>query len=136
MQVNVYELLGLMRKSSLTLSSPKQLKRSNEQKGDMKEINIKLTTIQKKHLKTLLWLYDENINNRQTGRTTLIAYALIVSVLKDHRTRKIVDHLNLVIADVKILKPIIVRIIEENNLPLKVIHSTIELAYNEQQINI
>jgi len=102
----------------------------------MKEINIKLTTIQKKHLKTLLWLYDENINNRQTGRTTLIAYALIVSVLKDHRTRKIVDHLNLVIADVKILKPIIVRIIEENNLPLKVIHSTIELAYNEQQINI
>ena len=94
-----------------------------------KEINIELTKKQKKYLEAFLWLYNEDIKNRRTGRTTLIAYALIVSVLKDKRTRRITDHLNILIADYEILKPRIERIIEENNLPLKVIHSTLELVY-------
>ena len=93
----------------------------------MNEIKLNLTKEQTKHIKTLLWLYDE-IGNRRTGRTTLIAYALIFSVLKDKKTRRIIDHFSSQQAD-NLLKPIICEIIEHNKLPLKVIHSTLELSF-------
>lgn len=99
---------------------------------DMKKFGIILTKEQRKHFETLLWLYDEG-GNRRTGRTTLIAYALIVSVLKDKRTRRIVDHFNSRRADIDVLLPIIFETIKQNRLPLKIFYPTLELAYLKEK---
>lgn len=80
------------------------------------EINITLTKEQKKHLKSLQWLF---MGQRASGRTTLLAYVLIETVLKTGREMRIFDHHPEVRADVY-LANVIDLIIKENKLPLEV----------------
>ena len=52
-------------------------------------MKIKLTAEQKKHLKSIQWLYA---GARGSGRTTLLAYALIDAVLYTGQDMRIIDH--------------------------------------------
>lgn len=87
-------------------------------------MKIKLTKEQKKHLKSLQWLFQ---GARASGRTTLLAYVLIDTVLKTGQTMRIIDHHPNRMAD-RFLADIIVRIICEESLPLTVNNTTMTLT--------
>ena len=91
-------------------------------------MKIKLTKEQKKHLKSIQWLLDP-ICNRRSGRTTLLAYVLIDIVLSTKMTVTLKDHYPNRMADL-VLKKTVEQIIQENELPLKINHSCLELSYN------
>ena len=84
-------------------------------------MKIKLTPEQKKHLKSLQWLF---MGARRTGRSTLLAYVLIETVLKTGQEMRIIDHYPSKQAD-NYLAEIIQLIIKENELPLEITNSLI-----------
>jgi hypothetical protein len=86
-------------------------------------MKIKLTNEQKKHLKSIQWLY---MGARKSGRTTLLAYVLIQTVLVTGQEMRIVDHYPDIRAD-KNLADIIDLIIKENELPLEITQSGLKL---------
>lgn len=77
---------------------------------------IKLNKEQTKHLKSLQWLY---MGTRASGRSTLLAYVLIETVLKTGISQRIIDHHPSVHTD-RYLQDTIGRIIEAYKLPLKI----------------
>lgn len=79
-------------------------------------MKIKLTKEQKKHFKSLTWLF---LGPRQSGRTTLLAYVLIDTVMATGQKMRIIDHHPTKHADAH-LAYIIDIIIKENELPLKI----------------
>ena len=86
-------------------------------------IKFKLTKEQKKHLNSILWLYQ---GARATGRTTMLAYVLIDTVLKTGQHLRILDHHPSVRAD-RNLAEIIDQIIKMEKLPLKISHLDLTL---------
>lgn len=82
-----------------------------------------LTKEQKKHLKSIQWLYT---GPRQSGRSTLLAYVLIDTVLKTGQEIRIIDHYSSRMAD-KMLAGIIQSIIETDELPLEISNISLSL---------
>ena len=89
-----------------------------------KVIKLNLTKEQKKHLKSLQWLY---MGDRASGRTTLLAYVLIETVITTGQEMRIIDHYPSRHADMN-LAQIINLIVLENKLPLKISLSKLSLA--------
>ena len=89
---------------------------------------FKLTPEQRKHLNSIEWLFSED--NRQQGRSFLLAYIFIAEALKG-KTIKIVDHAYITHGGTfimsKHLADRIDEIIKNNHLPLKIDWSTLEL---------
>ncbi len=87
-----------------------------------------ITKEQRKHLKSIQWLLGEN--NRQQGRSLLLAFVYVTEALKG-RTIKIIDHAYITTGAGhwanKMLADEIQRIIEMDKIPLKIIWSTLEL---------
>ncbi|RJQ33865.1 hypothetical protein C4568_03630 [Candidatus Parcubacteria bacterium] len=89
-----------------------------------KEIKLTLTKEQKKYLPALQWLYT---GERASGRSTLIAYALIETVLRTGQSQRIIDHHPSTHSDMFLARTI-EALLEENKLPLKVNRSTLMLV--------
>lgn len=77
---------------------------------------IKLTTEQKKHIDSIRWLFKGAFGS---GRTTLLAYVLIETVLETGQTMRIQDHHPSKMADLR-LAGTIDQIIQREKLPLMV----------------
>ena len=90
------------------------------------KIGITLDKEQKKHLKTIKWLMN---GPRQTGRSTVIAYALIESVLQRQHSIPIRDHYPNNNAD-HLLARRIQELIVDNDLPLVVSIPSLTLRYS------
>ncbi len=96
-----------------------------------KEITFKITTEQKKHLKSIQWLLGDK---RGSGRTELLAYIYIIKALEGKRVRMI-DHA-FITSDGgykanKMLADYVTHFITENELPLKIEWSTLILSINK-----
>ena len=89
-------------------------------------MELKLTKTQKKHIDSVRWLFSEDLKDRQSGRTMLLAYVYIERAMGGIRTR-IHDHTGFDHASAYVLTRYIEDIIKENNLPLKIKRSTMEL---------
>jgi hypothetical protein len=91
----------------------------------MKKIKLQFTPIQKKHLKSIEWLFSEG--NRAEGRTTLLAYIYIQKALKGYRIT-IIDHSFITLETGypgnRYLAKKIEDIIHDNNLPLEIEKTT------------
>ena len=87
----------------------------------MKKIKFELTKEQKKHIKSIDWLFSED--RRREGRTFLLAYIYIKNALEG-RTITIIDHYYITngagYRANKILASIIDEIIVLNKLPLRI----------------
>jgi len=79
-------------------------------------MKFELTKEQNKHVQSLQWLFT---GPRGSGRTTLLAYVLIQTVLETGVSQRIVDHHPDKRADQLLAREIEV-IIGENDLPLAV----------------
>lgn len=78
---------------------------------------VVLNTKQKKHLKSIQWLYGDD---RGSGRTTLLAYVFIDKVLSTGEPMRIVDHHPHIRSNIN-LADIIESAIHEHTLPLEVL---------------
>ena len=92
-----------------------------EDKENMKKIKFELTKEQKKHIKSIDWLFSED--RRREGRTFLLAYIYIKMALEGRKIT-IIDHAYITTGAGyranKMLADVIYEIILLNKLPLKV----------------
>lgn len=99
----------------------------------MREIKFKLTKIQKKHFKSIQWLLSEDISDRRSGRSFLLASLYIDHVLKNKLEIKIIDHAYITTGAGyranKMLTTYIEEIIKINDLPIKIDHTVLTMKY-------
>ncbi len=94
----------------------------------MKQAKFKITKEQKKHLKSITWLFNDN--NRREGRGLLLAYVYIQEALKGNKVT-IIDHAYITTSAGyranRMLADYIETIIKDNELPLKINETNLTL---------
>jgi hypothetical protein len=93
-------------------------------------MKIKLTKEQNKHYESIKWLFS---GARGSGRTTLLAYALIENVLEARCQRRIFDHYGDTRADMNLMN-LIEQLVIKYALPIKIDHSRITMSFNEKAV--
>lgn len=91
-----------------------------------KEFNIKLNKEQTKHFKSIWWLFSEDIKDRRTGRTTLLAYVYIMKAMDGGKVY-IHDHFGHNSVTYSVLAREIDKMIRDNKLPLKMNFNSLTL---------
>lgn len=118
-----HEKYGFVPEAGCPIHDPEKELENTPLNLSMKKVAMEFTKEKKKHLDSLRWLY---MGPRASGRTTLLAYVLIETVLKTKVSQRITDHFGNVQSDMYLAR-VIERLIEEGNLPLYVNKSRIVL---------